>query len=941
MSRFFKGGSNDSDAESVDSSEGNRIVASKTKAEESSSSEEESSEEESSSSSASESSESESESESESSESEDQKAPAKKPSVSKKPVSSSEESASESESESESDSETSDESEESESDSEDDSEVSESESDSENESESESESQSESEAESESETSELAGPSSFLKKPEEAKPAASRFLRGESSEESSDEEEGRRVVKSAKDKRLDEFYACIDNMKDAMSGNKWIVVSNEFDHLNKVAQKSSEAGRRPPAYIEFLSNLDQRVESADKAFIKSLDAANGRALNALKQRVRKISRQFTSEIERFRKDPEAFMKPTAEVADVPKAAGKAGQDEIIVGGVATRGIVAPSTGEPKTEEISPSDIFKHLRAIFEARGKKSTDRAEQIRFLEKLSSIAVTDYQRLRVKVALLAARFDVNTGSGQYMPLEQWNGALKELHSILDILDANRKIVIVEQVEDEFEDEEEAVAASANNNGVVQVQGSVVSFLERLDDEFTRSLQMIDPHAPEYIERLKDETALYTLLVRSQAYLERIGVVENTSRLIMRRLERVYYKPEQVIRANEEAALHSLPSEFDLVVTPRATTDTPDKLINALCVYLYNHGISLLRTCAMLCHIYHEALQNRFYKSRDMLLMSHLQDSIHAADIATQILHNRTMVQIGLCAFRNGMIQEAQYALQDISTTGRIKELLGQGIQAARFGQFNPDQERLDKQLVLPFHMHINLELLECVYLTCSMFMEIPVMAAASSSASDARKRVISRPFRRMLEYTDRQLFIGPPENTREFIMQASKALAEGEWRKSEELIHAIKIWNLMPDTEKIKSILSDKIREEGLRTYLLSYAAFYDSVSLDSLAETSDLPLQRVTVIVSRLLSKREIHAALDQVHRAVIFERVEINKLENMAISLSEKTSQLHEANEKLFEQKTQHTNPQDNRRREKTGSVKRRNDRSDNRGRQDMN
>lgn len=310
-----------------------------------------------------------------------------------------------------------------------------------------------------------------------------------------------------------------------------------------------------------------------------------------------------------------------------------------------------------------------------------------------------------------------------------------------------------------------------------------------------------------------------------------------------------------------------------------------------------------------MLCHVYFLALHSNYYKARDMSLMSHLQETIPNFDIHTQILYNRTVVQVGLCAFRKGLVYEAQNTLQEVCGSGRQKEFLAQGVMMQRHAQVSPEQERLEKQRQLPFHMHINLELLECVYLTCSMLLEIPLLAQTGSSP-DVKKRIISKTYRRMLEYHERQIFTGPPENTRDHVMQASKALAAGEWKKSITFIHNIKIWELMPNAEEIKTMLAKQIQEEGLRTYLFTYAPFYDTLSIETLSSMFELDGSKVSAVIMRMMSHEELSASLDNTAQTVVFHKgVELSRLQGLSIALSDKASSLIESNERTLEQKTQ--------------------------------
>ncbi|KAL9980767.1 hypothetical protein ACROYT_G009405 [Oculina patagonica] len=279
---------------------------------------------------------------------------------------------------------------------------------------------------------------------------------------------------------------------------------------------------------------------------------------------------------------------------------------------------------------------------------------------------------------------------------------------------------------------------------------------------------------------------------------------------------------------------------------------------VDKMCKFINSRDTSdRIRTRAMLCHVYHHALHDCWFEARDLMLMSHLQESIQHSDIPTQILYNRTMVQLGLCAFRHGMIKDAHNALHDVQSSGRAKELLAQGLMQQRQYERTPEQEKIEKR-------------------------RQPTDFYAFASIS------------------------GPPESMREHVVAASKAMKKGDWKQCKDYILAVKVWKLFRQTEQVQEMLTRKIQEESLRTYLFTYNSVYDSLSLYTLAEMFDLPPSVVHSTISKMIINEELQASWDEPTQTVVMHRgAEPSLLQSLALQLADKVSTLVENNERIYD------------------------------------
>jgi len=764
------------------------------------------------------------------------------------------------------------------------------------------------------------------------KKGASKFLKGSKSDDSSDDgadsdddsdQETVKIVKSAKTKKNDEMEGCEKAIVNAQRIGDWASVNSEYDKLARLSAPlpGSNSSLYPPVYLRVILNLEDSLSSTSTAGTgegknkKKMNATAARGLTAIKQKIKKVTRENEAVLGEYKQDKDAYAKkfdggPAVSAATGKKASklqkgtaeGEADTDEFMTVGKGGKALAFGASGE---------GVFKNLQIILEARGKKNTDRADQLKALNRLyTEQAESTYAKIRVLLVLVSSYFDYaastsgGIGSGGYMPLEAWSSARERLNELLTILiTQNASYTVQEVVSQEYDDLEERAPNQNGEGPVVAIRGNVVSLVERLDDEFNKSLQNIDPHASEYVDRLKDEKLVYDTILRGISYFE--AAKENggkgpdgesaLSRCLLRRLEHIYSKPDIVVAALEGAISSDIKTEL---FPQRATAATSPALTRAICIHLYKAAGQRVRTRAMLCHIYHCALHDDYYTARNMFNMSNVQSDVLYAEVETQGLFNRTLVQLGLCAFRVGLIEESEQTLREIVQTQRVRELLFQGLPTG-FSRSNivltPEQEKIEKSRQLPFHMHINLELLECVYLVSSMLIEVPQLAKEDANP-ELRKQVSSRTFRRMFDHSERQAFTGPPENKRDHVIQASKALLGGDWKLCTELITSIKVWSLLPNEGKIKEMLSRKIQEQALRTYLFTSARFYTSMSLSHLCDTLSLPQSTVTPIVARMIWDEELAGSLDQSTSILTLQRVERTPLQSHAMDLLEKAEQM---------------------------------------------
>ena len=210
-----------------------------------------------------------------------------------------------------------------------------------------------------------------------------------------------------------------------------------------------------------------------------------------------------------------------------------------------------------------ADFDKKLTEVMAARGRKGTDPRDLKQALEVLAKAAQEKFgfhRELQCCMHLIASHFDSNRTIDDYMDVPTWRACHGQLTKACAILEAHPQATLgtvdddeladlallraknamlakkkkgaVEEEPEEEEEPKEVIDTEAPpaEDGCVKVVGNLLTYVTRLEDEYVKSLQHINPHTQEYVARLRDERPLEELAGSIQAYYDRSGSTETAA---------------------------------------------------------------------------------------------------------------------------------------------------------------------------------------------------------------------------------------------------------------------------------------------------------------------------------------------------------------------------------------------------------------------------
>jgi len=573
-------------------------------------------------------------------------------------------------------------------------------------------------------------------------------------------------------------------------------------------------------------------------------------------------------------------------------------------GTASTSVVVPTFVDSRAAAevdvgMSWRDVEKKLWQLDQGRGRRGSEPQQQASELTGLLRIVEACPERfgpqelLAVLDQLLRAHLLAHCGAFRRMHPDSWRKVLGVVQRILNLLLAHPDVgprCFVQSQEHKCREPCRVQARSSLCFGVL-----------RLDEELGKALRLTAPHeATAYAAYLAGAVELLELLASSLAFFQNQEQGEANLdaewRLSACLLDAVYHLEDRALGANG-CALGA------------DTLDSAASVHNLCRTVCKGSGDGVSRVRAVLQQVYHHAIHDRYLAAQHLLVLSGVASEAATLDVPTQVLCNRTVAQLGLCAFRLGHLAEARDCLEGLCGRRRTKELLGQSPKQQLRHGVRGSEESTFVEFIVPAHMHLAVDLVEAVHLVCVVLIDGPALAASEAQRQCLRMSSLggcgaalavsglgASFLEKQLASLEKNAYNGPPEDRRECVLVASKHLRSGDWEACWALLESALLGPALTAAVAPASAISwlstlrCKVQVASLKAYLASFSSLYSCFELSRLATMFNLDERTTRSTVNRMLLDGLLAASWDESSKLVVVHDGP-GALSNMACRLAD--------------------------------------------------
>ena len=501
--------------------------------------------------------------------------------------------------------------------------------------------------------------------------------------------------------------------------------------------------------------------------------------------------------------------------------------------------------EKAQESITESDIKKELEQMSNQRGqnKYSLDNVERLEFL-----FSKTENKLIQLEILTESTLqcFDNYANQLIAFPSDLWNKIYKDIEKMMELHD-----LLIKEKNDTNKNDIDQMNLSLQNDLSVR--------MEKLENELYKSLQFNTNNNAEYSNCILNELKFLTLCKKIELFYKNYKNIFCIAKIYLLVIMHTYYKTTNQVK-NLVKKFNLKLEEDDYV--QKIIINNDKEFFRNLCNQVYQTLDEESKVKVMLYQIYFLCVRNDYESATKLFNSSNIYELISLFKTETlKVLFNRTLAQLGLCAFKNLDLEEVLKYLTPLCTKGptKLKEYLSQSYN--KDSEKNALFDRGDKMRTIPTIMRINANDLDTIFYLSSMINDVPkILYEKIFGKENEEMNSNSHAFERLFYNFQRQQFNGPSNIDKDKILATTTLLMKGDWKKCVEVIKNL---NIIKKYSTLQDKLFELIKRTALKCFIMFYMSEYESFEFNNLCKRFEIKDYEVKNIINDMILTGKIKA------------------------------------------------------------------------------